>query len=277
MKLYKPSELLQFLSDLNIRPKKGLSQNFLIDKNIIDKFIESSNISKEDIILEIGPGPGVLTNPLLEVAKKVIVVEKDDIFSNHLQNLNSANLEIKHIDFLKLDLSFLKNYNQKIKVVSSIPYNLTSPIIIKLLENHNIFSSITLMIQKEVAQRIVSPPNTKAYSSFSIFVNFYANVNIISYVSKNSFLPRPKVDSALIKFDLKDNLAISQKEEFHSFVRLSFSQRRKKLISCLSKKFEKEKIIKALDNLKIHQNVRAENLSLENYLCLFKEIDKTCK
>ncbi len=272
MKLYKPTELLQFLSDLKIKPKKGLSQNFLIDKNIVDKIINFSNISKDDIILEIGPGPGVLTNPLLKIAKKLIVIEKDDIFSKNLENIKADNLEIKHIDFLKLDLNFLKNYNQKIKVISSIPYHLTSPIISKLLNFHFLFSSITLMIQKEVALRLVALPNSKTYSSFSLFVNFYANVKIVSYVSKNSFLPSPKVDSAIIKLDIKDNLENIQKEKFHDLVRLAFSQRRKKLISCLSLHFEKEKIIKILDELKLNQNVRAENLSLENFLSLYKKL-----
>jgi len=272
MNLYKPSELLQFLSTLNTKPKKRLSQNFLVDKNVINKMIDSSNITKNDIILEIGPGPGALTSQLLKIAKKLIVIEKDDIFIKNLKNLNFSNLEIKHIDFLKLDLNFLKKYNQKIKVISSIPYHLTSLIISKLLKNYFLFSSIILMLQKEVAQKIIALPNSKTYSSFAIFVNFYANIKIISYVSKNSFFPKPKIDSAIIKLDLKNNLENIQKENFFFLIKLAFSQRRKKLISCLNANFEKDKIIKILDELKLNHNVRAENLSLENFLFLYKKI-----
>lgn len=271
MKLYKPSELIKFLSGLNISPKKGLSQNFLIDKNIVDKFIESLSITKDDIVLEIGPGPGVLTYPLLEKAKKVIVVEKDRVFANNLRNQRIDNLEVIESDFLDLDLSFLKIFN-KIKVISSIPYHLTSPIITKILENSSLFSSISLMIQKEVAQRIVAKPNSKTYSSFSVFVNFYADVKIICFVSNNSFLPKPKVDSAIIKLDIKDTFENIDKEKFHNFVRLSFSQRRKKLISNLAKEFDKEKILKIFDEMKLDQNVRAENLTLDNFLFLFKKL-----
>jgi 16S rRNA (adenine1518-N6/adenine1519-N6)-dimethyltransferase len=272
MNLYKPSELLKFLSDLNIKPKKKLSQNFLVDNNIVKKFIESSCLTKDDIVLEIGPGPGVLTKPILEIAKKLIVIEKDDVFSKNLINLKANNLEIKHFDFLKIDLDFLKVYNQKIKVISSIPYHLTSPIIAKLLESSLLFSSITLMVQKEVAERIVSSPNSKIYSSFSVFVQFYSDVKIISKVSKNSFLPKPKVDSAIIKLTLKENLENIEKNKFHALVRLAFSQRRKKIISPLSSNFEKNKLIKIFNELNLDLNSRAENLSLENFLSLYKKL-----
>jgi 16S rRNA (adenine1518-N6/adenine1519-N6)-dimethyltransferase len=272
MNLYKPKELLKFLSKLNIKPKKSLSQNFLIDKNVIDKIITASDLSSQDIILEIGPGAGVITNQILKKAKKLIAIEKDDIFATNLKNSKVNNLEIINEDFLKLDLDFLSKYNQKIKVISSIPYNLTSPIIIKLLENHLLFSSITLMIQKEVAQRIVAKPNSKLISSFSIFVNFYANSKIISLVSKNSFFPKPKVDSAIIKLNIKKTFLDIPKESFHKMVRAAFSQRRKKIITCLRSSFNKEKIKKIFEELNISQNARAENLSLDDFLLLFKKL-----
>ena len=272
MKLYKPSELIQFLSKLNIKPKKGLSQNFLIDKNIVDKFIFSLNLTKDDIILEIGPGPGVLTNQILPLSKQVIAIEKDNVFSKNLESQQINNLKIINADFLKLNLNSITNAAQKIKVISSLPYHLTSPIIVKLLTNHFLFSSISLMIQKEVAQRITALPNSKTYSCFSVFVNYYANVKIISYVSKNSFLPKPKVDSAIIRLDIKHNFENINNEEFHNFVRLAFSQRRKKVVTCLSSLFEKNKTIPILEELNLTQNARAENLSLDNFLFLYKKL-----
>jgi len=271
MKLYRPSELLGFLSSLNKKPSKALSQNFLIDKNIIDKITLCSDISDDDIILEIGPGPGVITNQLLQKAKKVIVVEKDDVFAKNLKESNSQ-LEVINSDFIKLDLDFLKNLGQKIKVISSIPYHLTSPIIAKLLNNHDLFSSITLMIQKEMAERIVSRPNTKTYSSFSLFVNFYADTKIISNVSKNSFFPKPKVDSAIIKLTIKKKLEDIEKATFHKMVQISFSQRRKKLLTCLKSICEKDKLDLIFKELKINPMARAENLSLSDYLALFKKL-----
>jgi len=221
MNLYKPTELLKLLKDLDLKPKKSLSQNFLIDKNIVAKIIAFSDISNKSVVLEIGPGFGTLTSFILEKCKKLIAIEQDKILTKILKkNLKNQKLEIKNANFLDLDLNFLKNFNQKVKVISSIPYHLTQPIIMKLLKNHFLFSSIILLIQKEVAQKIISSPNSKKYNSFSLLINFYADVQIISYVSKNSFLPKPKVDSAIIKLNLKKpkkKKSLFQKEEKNFF------------------------------------------------------------
>ncbi len=271
-KLYKPSNLQNYLSSLNTKAKKSLSQNFLIDQNIIDKFITSADLIEDDIVLEIGPGLGAITEKILERSKRVIAIEKDDILAGQLKKEGFLNLEVITADFLKFDLSSLEKYNKKIKVIASIPYKITSLIIAKLLAYSHLFSSITLMIQKEVAERIVAKVNTKAYSSFSIFVNFYADTKIESIVSKNSFFPIPKVNSALIKLTIKKEIKGINRETFHKFVRIGFQQRRKKLISNLKAYFDLAKLKKAFLSLQIDENARAENISLNQFLSLFKNI-----
>ncbi|MBN2479455.1 MAG: ribosomal RNA small subunit methyltransferase A [Parachlamydiales bacterium] len=270
--LYKPSELKKYLANLNTKAQKKYSQNFLIDQNILNKFVDSLKLTKEDIVLEIGPGPGVITEKLITIAKKVIVIEKDKIFANNLKKQNIENLEVLEDDFLKLDLFKLLNKFEKIKVISSIPYSITTPIITTLLQYHCLFSNISIMIQKEVAQRILSKPDTKTYGSLSVFVNFYCDTKLICYVSRKSFYPSPKVDSAIISMQVKTPPEIN-KESFHNFVRLLFSQRRKKLKTILKKNYSVEIIDKAFENCNISSDKRAENLSLEDFISLFKSFE----
>ena len=218
--LYKPSSLISYLSSLDVKLKKSLSQNFLIDKNIIDKMISSANILSDDIILEIGAGAGVLTFEIAKKAKKVIAIEKDDIFAKELKNCRVDNIETLNIDFLKFDLNDLKKIDKKIKVISSIPYSLTTPIITKLLNNFSLFSSITLMVQKEMAQKIIAKSSTKLYGFFSVFVQFYSDAKIIQIASKNCFLPKPKVDSAIIELKIKNDFfkTLDQNFSFEKFL-----------------------------------------------------------
>ncbi|NGX33889.1 MAG: Ribosomal RNA small subunit methyltransferase A [Candidatus Anoxychlamydiales bacterium] len=280
--LYKPKDLLDYLSKNKIKPKKTLSQNFLIDKNIIDKVLHSSNISKDEIVLEIGSGLGALTFEIAKKAKKVIAVEMDDIFAKNLKdqkinNLKINNLNVYNKDFLKFDLEFLKRFNKKIKVISSVPYHLTSLIITKLLKHHFLFSSIVLIIQKEVAEKILSNKDSKKYGYFSIFVNFYTEPKILANISKSCFFPMPKVDSSIIELKIKNEFLdnINKEidiEKFLYFVKTAFSQRRKKLLSSIKNISSKEKIIKIFNDLNIDENVRAENLSLDNFLALYKKL-----
>src|SRR3990167_9190971 len=262
--LYKPSNLISFLNSLKTEAKKSLSQNFLIDQNIVNIFVKALDIHFKDTVLEIGPGPGVLTEKVLLFTKNVIAIEKDKKFADALKEKEEDILVFEE-DFLKFDLSFLKKLNKKTKVIGSIPYNITSPLIIKLLKNHEYFSEIVLMVQKEVANRIISKKRTKDYSSFSIFVNYYSNPEIIKIVSRNSFSPSPNVDSAIIKFTIKENIENINNDYFHDFVKLGFSKRRKKLISNLKDAYNVQKIDSAFKQMKLDENVRAEGLSLEDF------------
>lgn len=280
MGLYQPTELLSLLKQLNKLPKKGLSQNFLIDGNILKKIIKIAEICENDQVLEIGPGPGALTLALLESKAKVTAIEKDFVFASYLQSLNLPHLKVIEADFLKIDLpdTFKKPLQEaslphKIKVVANLPYNITTPILFKLLENHLLFSTLTIMVQREVAERIVAAPKTKAYSSLSIFIKTYADPKLAFIVSPSSFYPKPKVESAILFLSLKPPLLKqADLKKWHQFVHTAFQQRRKKITSSLAKLFEKEKIIKALDLLKLNPNSRPEELSIEEFLKLFQTV-----
>ncbi len=271
MDLYKPTDLIYYLNSINTHAKRKLSQNFLIDQNIVNKFIEAAQISENDTVIEIGPGPGVLTQKILQKKAKVIAIEKDSIFAKNLKNLTkSENLKVIEEDFLKIDLTTIIPPDTKIKIISSLPYHLTSPIIIRLLENKHLFSDITVMVQNEVADRIVSEKDCKSYSSFTIFINYHSNAKKQFKVSKNCFMPKPKVDSAIVKFTLNNKYQIKDENSFFSFVRLAFNQRRKKLTTALKTFCGPHTLIKALKEKSISLNARAENLSLEDFLFIFR-------
>jgi 16S rRNA (adenine1518-N6/adenine1519-N6)-dimethyltransferase len=273
--LYKLSDLIIFLKENNIYAKKSLSQNFLVDKNIVDKFINSLNLTKEDTVLEIGPGPGVLTYELLKKAKNVIAIEKDTFFYENLKNQNISNLTIYNEDVLKFDFSKIKDC-QQIKVIGSLPYSITTPIIEKLLNQNTFISKISIMIQKEVALRIISKKDKKTYSSFSIFVNYHSIPSLIHTVSKNCFYPSPKVDSAILLLDIK-NLDEKMPDEFFKFVQKAFNQRRKKLVTSLKNLIEKDSLIKTLKDLNLDINARAENLSINDYISIYKILSNSFK
>ncbi|NGX29821.1 MAG: Ribosomal RNA small subunit methyltransferase A [Candidatus Anoxychlamydiales bacterium] len=275
--LYKPKDLIDYLSFHKIRPKKTLSQNFLIDKNILDKILKASDISKDDVVLEIGSGPGVITFEIIKKAKKVIAIELDDTFAKNLKDQKIDNLEVYNENFLKFDLDIYKKLDKKIKVISSVPYHVTSFIITKLLKHHFLFSKIILIIQKEMAEKILSKKDSKQYGFFSLLVNFYAEAKIYANISRECFFPKPKVDSVILELKIKDNFLDATKkdidiEKFLYFIKTAFSQRRKKLLSLIKIFSSKEKILKIFEDLKIDENVRAENLSLDNFLALYKKL-----
>jgi len=260
-----------------IKPIKHLGQNFLIDKNILKKITKTADLKPQDIVLEIGPGLGVLTQELAKKAKKVIAVEKDSRMCQALrENLKDFNnIEIINKDVLKFEIiKLFKNLKLKIKnykIVANLPFYITAPVIRKFLESENPPQEMVLMIQKEVAQRVCSQP--PKMSILAVSVQFYAGAKIISYVSKKSFCPKPKVDAAIIKITPWDKPGLSQnKEEFFKVVKAGFSQPRKQLINNLSKglKLDKEQINKLLKKLNIQPNQRAETLSINNWLDLSK-------
>lgn len=286
---------MQLLKTLEKHPKKSLSQNFLIDKNILDKIIRTADIKTDDRVLEIGPGAGALTIALLKAKPRVqvIAVEKDRVFASYLKNLHLPNLTVAEDDILKTDLVKLvkkfPNANagnltaaRKVKVVSNLPYNIATAVIIKLLQQHRLFSSLTLMMQKEVAERIVAGTKTKAYGSLSLFVKTYAEAEIAFIVSPASFYPRPEVKSAVVNFKLKKPpLKKTELEQWHGFVRTAFAQRRKKLTSSLKKTASKETVSRALTDLNLSLDSRPEELAFQEFLNLFHKIflqpEKTLK
>ena len=258
------------------RTKKRLGQNFLINGEIIQDIIEFANISPEDTILEIGPGVGFVTEQLIKHAKKVIAVELDEEAIKELKKLNAPNLEIIHNDILKTDISSL--CEEKVKVVANIPYYITSPIIAHLLgevddldnKNRAHIKDIILMVQEEVARRMVANEHSqgKQYGLLTILSQFWADVKILKLVGRKSFFPAPKVNSALVKLDVKTEprLKLTDYTHYRKTVKAGFAQRRKNIKNCLlNAGFPKENVIKSLNELGIDENTRGEKLSIETF------------
>ena len=258
------------------RIKKRLGQNFLINPDVISDIIEFADIQPDDIILEIGPGVGFVTEQLVKYAKKVIAIELDEDAIKELQKLEANNLEIIHADILKTDLSTISD--GKLKVVANIPYYITSPIIAHLLgeiddlnnKNREKIEAIILMVQEEVARRIVATEKSsgKQYGLLTILSQFWAVCSILRLVGRKSFYPAPKVNSALVSMKVRKEplLKLSDYSFFRKVIKAGFSQRRKTLKNCLlGAGFNKEKINFALKTLKLDNNIRGEKLSIEQF------------
>lgn len=267
MPLTSPAELKRFLDSLGVSPKKSLSQNFLIDGNILEKILDEAQISAGDYVFEIGAGPGALTEGLLARGAEVFAVEKDHTFAPALKRFEQ--IEVYEGDVLEFPLENLKRRG---KVVSNLPYHLTTPILARLAPRRDLFVSITVMVQEEMARRMTAAPNSADYSSLTIFLNFYAEARYAFRVSRKCFYPVPKVDSAIVTLVLKEPPQIDE-EKFFELVRTAFQQRRKQLKNPLSKLYPSQKIIEALEHLGKPVNVRPENLSLEDFLGLFRYLN----
>lgn len=276
MPIYKPSELRQFLDRLQISPKKGLSQNFLIDGNIIRKIVKTAEVSSEDIVLEIGPGPGSLSEALLESGCHLIAVEKDAILAKELERLkkDESQFDIVCADIMKFSFEselkpFLKK-DRKAKVIANLPYHLTTPILSLLIEKSELFSSFYVMVQEEVARRFTAKPSSKDYSSFTVFLNFFSNATYAFPVSKHCFYPEPSVDSAVVAIHLKTPPKISDQKGFFEMTRTAFSHRRKMLRGSLRDLYTPELVVKSLETLHLNPQARPEELSLEQWVSLFE-------
>ncbi|HEY8363914.1 MAG TPA: 16S rRNA (adenine(1518)-N(6)/adenine(1519)-N(6))-dimethyltransferase RsmA [Tissierellaceae bacterium] len=273
-RLYSPKYVKEILSKYGFEFSKSLGQNFLIDGNIIRKIAEKANITGEDYILEIGPGIGTLTEELAIRAKKVVAIELDKNLMPILDETlgEYKNVEIINGDVLKVDLKRIieeKLDNGPVKVVANLPYYVTTPIITKLLESNLNLDSIIVMVQKEVAERMKAKPGSKDYGSLSVYVNFFSIPEIIIHVPKTVFMPQPKVDSAVIKLDIKKNLPDIDRDKFFRVIRAAFSKRRKTLLNSLSSygfDIDKETIRETLENININPEIRAENLSVEDFI-----------
>ncbi len=276
MAIYKPTELLEFLKELGINPKKALSQNFLIDGNIIRKIVASANVTADDIVLEVGPGPGSLTEALLETGAHVIAVEKDQVLASALERLKTPGrkLDVYCDDILAFPIEKIcgKFPGKKLKVIANLPYNITTPIIAKLIPQNQLFSSLTLMVQDEVAKRFIGKPGTAEYSSFTVFLNFFSEPRYSFQVSRNCFYPVPRVESAIVTLDLKVPPKVSCEENFFKMTRKSFEQRRKMLRASLKELYTPEAVTKALTDLGFNPLARPETLSLEQFIALFEKL-----
>jgi len=262
------TNLTKLLKKHDIEPNKRLGQNFLIDKNILQKIIKNADISKDDTILEIGSGLGTLTKELAELAKKVITIEKDKKLAEILKEIlkDYENIEIVNEDILKCKLN-LNNY----KIVANIPYYLTSHLIKMFLESDNPPQEMLLLVQKEVAQRIcIKPPRMNL---LSVSVQFYANPKIISYISKNCFWPLPKVDSAIIKIsDIRKPENIDVKR-FFQIVKVGFSSPRKQLANNLQNiNIPREQTKRALIQCGLPHQARAQELNIEDWKSLISHV-----
>ena len=278
MDLYKLSVIKEICDKFGFSFSKNFGQNFLTDRNILEKIVEVSAIDKDYGVIEIGPGFGVLTKFLLEKAGKVVSIEIDTRLKEVLDYTLSGydNFEFVQSDALKIDLKKLieeKFTQKKIVVVANLPHYVTTPIITKLLESNLDLESITIMVQKEVAQRLVADETSKDNSSISLFVKYYADANIAFNVSRNVFVPAPNVDSAVVNLKLKKDRFEYEKTMF-KLIKNGFENRRKTILNSFCKSgIEKDKIIEVLDKLNIDTRTRAEKLSLEDFKNIAKEYE----
>ena len=278
-----PQKTIEVLQKYDFTFKKKFGQNFLIDTHVLDKIISAAHITNEDMVLEIGPGIGTMTQYLAEAAGKVIAVEIDKnlipILSDTLSEYQ--NVRIINEDVLKLDLRKLadeENGGKAIKVVANLPYYITTPIIMGLFENHVPVESITVMVQKEVADRMQTGPGSKDYGALSLAVQYYAEPYIVANVPPNCFMPRPKVGSAVIRLTRHKEPPVEVKDEKLMFdiIRASFNQRRKTLANGLNNSDKitcsKEIITEAIEKLGKGPSVRGEALSLQEFASLSNDI-----
>ncbi len=272
MALYTPSDVRNIINANDFKIAKKYGQNFLVDKNVIDKIVESLDISSDDLVVEIGPGLGVLTQEICKEANEVIAIEIDEkllpILNHELKD--KKNLKIINDDFLKTDLETLlaEHKEKNVKFVGNLPYYITTPIIMKILESKVPYCSLTIMVQKEVGERILSNPGSKNYGALTVACQYYANVANIIDVSREVFYPKPNVDSSVIQLKYNKQKVDVENERFYfECVRASFSQRRKMISNSLSNVsgVMREDVYEALESLNIQPSRRAETLSVHEF------------
>lgn len=273
---YSPKKMTEELNQENFNFKKKFGQNFIVDKNIIHSIISKSNIDKDILVIEIGPGAGSLTTELDKVSGHVLAYEIDKTLKPILEKHNLNNTTIIYEDFLKQNVEAdLKKYNyKKTYVVANLPYYITTPIIIKLIEDKLNIDKIVVMVQKEVGDRFKAKPNTKEYNSLSIFLNYYYTVEKLLDVSKNVFIPKPNVDSIIVAFTKKENkVKVDDEQIFFKLVRDSFKQKRKTLKNNL-KGYNLEKVEEVLKKHNLDLTVRAEALPIEIFAEIANNLNK---
>jgi 16S rRNA (adenine1518-N6/adenine1519-N6)-dimethyltransferase len=269
---FRPSILRSFLKKEKIFLKRSLSQNFLIDGNILKKIIDSAQISSKETLLEIGSGAGVLTRALLEKNAHVLAVEKDPLFASHLSSLKKefSTLEIFEEDFLTFSLE--EKITHPIKVVANLPYNITSELFVRFFELSSCFTTLFVMIQKEAAKRLLSRPKTKHYGAIGALIDYYCKARSLFDIPPTCFYPKPKVFSTLVELKMQRSLPKEMAKSFHKMLFRSFQQRRKKITSSLKELYPQEKIYEALAFLSLKEEVRPEELTGLEFFQLFDRL-----
>ncbi|MBE7027720.1 MAG: 16S rRNA (adenine(1518)-N(6)/adenine(1519)-N(6))-dimethyltransferase RsmA [Ruminococcaceae bacterium] len=274
--LYSKRDVKEMLRSRDLHFKKSLGQNFLTDESVLSDIVDAAQITKNDYVLEIGPGPGVLTRQLAKNAARVVAVELDrEIIELLCENISDyKNVEIINNDILKIDLEELsrEHFDSKpFKVIANLPYYITTPIVMKLLESKADIESIVIMIQKEVADRLTAKPGTKDFGAISLSVNYYADAKIVRLVPPEAFVPAPKVFSAVLKLSVLKEPRVSVRDEAFLFklIKASFSKRRKTFLNAISGEsgisVTKEEAKQALFELGFSDNLRGETLSLVEF------------
>lgn len=273
---YSNLKMKQEIEENHFNFKKKYGQNFIVDKNIIHSIIVKSEIDDETLVIEIGPGAGSLTSELGKYAKNVIAYEIDETLKPILEKNITSNTEVIFEDFLKRDIAEdIKKYNyKKLYVIANLPYYITTPIIIKLIDTKIDFDKIVVMVQKEVGDRFKAKPKTKEYNSLSVFLSYYFNITKILDVSRNVFMPKPNVDSIVVCFTKKvDKLKVNNEELFFKLIKDSFKQKRKNLRNNL-KGYDLENISKTLSKYHLDLTVRAEALPLEIFVDIANNLEE---
>lgn len=271
-----PKNTIEILQKYNFTFQKKFGQNFLIDTRVLERIIAQAEITKDDMVLEIGPGIGTMTQYLCENAREVVAVEIDNSLIPILEDTLSEynNVTVINDDILKVDINKLveeHNAGKPIKVVANLPYYITTPIIMGLFEKKVNVDSITVMVQKEVADRMKSGPGSKDYGALSLAVQYYSKPEIVANVPPNCFMPRPNVSSAVIRLKLYDEMAVKVENENLLFrlIRASFNQRRKTLVNGIKNSGElnytKDQVVEALAKMELNENIRGEALTLEQF------------
>ena len=285
MNLYEETKFL--MDKYNIKANKNLGQNFLVDENVIENAIEKSDINEDDLVIEIGPGLGTLTKYLLEKAGRVICVELDKRMIKILEErfFLYKNFEVINNDILKVNLNELINqakqkYNlRKAKIVANLPYYITTPIIMKLLESKIDIASLTVMIQKEVAERLAEIPGGKNTGAITYTVYYYGETEKLLEVSKSSFIPEPSVTSEVIKINIRKEPPVKVKNEssFFKLIKVAFLQRRKTLLNALTNNgiSNKEELTQLLKKLNIDEKIRSEKLTIEQFAEISNNLNKS--
>lgn len=271
-----PGNTIEVLQKYNFNFQKKFGQNFLIDTHVLDKIIRESGVNENDLVIEIGPGIGTMTQYLCENAREVVAIEIDKNLIPILQDTLSAydNVTVINEDVLKVDIKKLaeeKNGGKPVKVVANLPYYITTPIIMGLFESHVPIDSITIMVQKEVADRMQEGPGSKEYGALSLAVQYYAKPEVVANVPPNCFMPRPNVGSAVIRLTCHERPPVEVEDEEFMFrlIRASFNQRRKTLVNGLTNasflSVTKEQVTAALGEMNLSPTIRGEALSLEQF------------
>lgn len=266
-----PAQIKEIMKENDLIFHKGLGQNFLFDSHYLESIADSGKVTKEDTVIEVGPGLGVLTTRLAERAKKVIAVEIDQNLVPVLKKLTSdfENVEIINEDIMKTDINALIKDEGSVKVVANLPYYITTPIIMKLLEGKYNIKSITVMIQKEVAERFVAKPSSKDYGAITLSINYYTNPKITLTVPPSAFIPPPKVYSSVITLECKvPEIKVEDEGKMFKVIKAAFNQRRKTLVNALSSNlsnYSKEHIKNVITSLGYNENIRGEALALEDF------------